>query len=475
MVKALVVLVVVAGVLPQAHADGIVLESWVKQRSNDADRLLSPVLDELAKRRFVAGPEAVGRQFETKVSRPTASLTMPPDFVERVERGHSAWISGKFDDAIQILTPLVDAAHANPALLIQNQQLRERLQRALIAIALAEHRRGDPATMRTMFAEIVRSYPQAELPRSIYGPEASQQFEAVRKQVAAQPKGRLTIDGDPTMAVFINERFERVGGIKNLELPPGEYRIVGQVGDRTSRIYRVEVEAEHDATVAIDVAFDAAVHSSPQWSGLVFDSVPAKKQFESKYAVRFARATGGNAVVVLTMEIIDSKRTLVGALLNMETGRDIRRASITLDPDPPESRLRQLGRFLAGESDVKGLEAVVMDRPLAAVATPDARDDGAPSRGIGPWPLVTGGVALAAFAVGGALHYYNGKCTTAERPGIPCEEEYKFAGPGWAAIGAGAALTGVTVYLVVRSREPASKMAVIPSRDGVMAVLSGAF
>src|SRR5512139_2599702 len=68
-------IVVLAAMLFAASAsaapDGVVVESYTGQRPEDANRLLSPVLDELATRGYVAGPEVVGRRFEQKISRPS--------------------------------------------------------------------------------------------------------------------------------------------------------------------------------------------------------------------------------------------------------------------------------------------------------------------------------------------------------------------------------------------------------------------
>src|ERR1700690_599798 len=95
-----IALVVVAATAraASAGAGGIVLESYTGERPDDATRLLSPLLDELAKRGVVGGYDVVGRKYEAEVSRPTSSLEgLPPDFADRVERGHKAGIEGKFE------------------------------------------------------------------------------------------------------------------------------------------------------------------------------------------------------------------------------------------------------------------------------------------------------------------------------------------------------------------------------------------
>jgi hypothetical protein len=139
--------------------------------------LLSPLLDELAARGFVAGPEAVGRRFEQLGSRPAMIANGLPDgFADKVESGHKAWVGGDFDRAIQILRPLVDAAHASPGAFAQNQPLRDKLLKALIALALSDLRIGDRSAARNVFGEVLRSFPEAQLSRATYGPEAFDAF-----------------------------------------------------------------------------------------------------------------------------------------------------------------------------------------------------------------------------------------------------------------------------------------------------------
>src|SRR5262245_58193393 len=131
---------VAAVAMPRARADGIVIERYVGQRPDDATRLLAPLHEALATRDFAAG-DAPGRKYEAAVSRAALTKTgLPPDFEDAVERGHKAWISGRFDEAISALAPLVDAAHANAGAFAQNQPLRDRVLKALIALALAQQR-----------------------------------------------------------------------------------------------------------------------------------------------------------------------------------------------------------------------------------------------------------------------------------------------------------------------------------------------
>ena len=92
-----IIAILVIGLASVAHAapdNGIVLESYTGERPADANRLLSPVLDELANRGYVAGPDVVGRRFEQRVSRPSQVGGLPAGFSDQIEQGHKAYIRG---------------------------------------------------------------------------------------------------------------------------------------------------------------------------------------------------------------------------------------------------------------------------------------------------------------------------------------------------------------------------------------------
>lgn len=473
----LVVLIAVLGATGPVHAEetSIAIEAYTGERPAEATRIVSPVLDELAKQGFRAGPEAVGRAYEAKVSLPSAGPEgLPVDFGDQVERGHKEWIAGKFEEAVAVLTPLVATAHANASAFARNQDLRDRLLKGMIALGLSQGRLGDRAGMRETFAEILRTFPGAAVPRA-YGPEAYALFEDVRKHVSTAGRGRIVIDPAGSDAVvFVNETFVNVGPTTKADLVPGIYRVFVQRGARASRIHRVRVEANKETTITFDPAFDAVVHSSPGWTGLVFRTARERVKSEPAFAARLARGLGASRVAVVGIDHARGRGVLVGALVDTRSGRELRRATVALDPDPPAQRLRALARFLAGDGTVEGLDVEL------ALGGADGSADGADAvserdsvtRGSSPWKWVTGGAAVVAIGAGVALVMLDGSCSVADpAPGIPCPKPYATAIPGYLSIGTGAVLGGVTAYLFLRKddRGPARHAYVIPTEHGAMA------
>lgn len=475
-------LVVIAVMLCAASAsaapnDGIVVESYTGRRPDDANRLLSPVLDELANRGYVAGPEVVGRRFEQRVSRPSVVQNgLPADFADQVDRGHKAWIAGQFDQAVKLLTPLVDAAHASSGAFAQNQPMRDKLLKALIALALSHRRIGDQDSARKTFGEILRSFPNAQLSRGVYGPEASNLFEDVKKEANAAGKGTLVVKAtSETAVVFVNEQFTNTGGAARVEVLPGEYRVFVQVGKQLSRVHRVMVTANDEASVTIDAGFDAVVHSSPTWSGFEFADDGSRDKLESVYAAAFANAINARGVVVIGIDTNRGRPVIFGALVSLMNGGEIRRAYIPLDPDPSVDKLRALGRFVAGDNAAPGIEieragdinSVPPGGTGAGVQIGDLGKSGGSGRW-GGWKWLTGVVGVAAMGVGAYYLSVDGDCADEA-----CTYYRESSLGGWSALGGGAVFAGISVYLFVtadREAPPArSATYVVPTRGGAYA------
>lgn len=336
----------------QARADdeGVVIEAYTGARPGHAARLVAPVLEALADHGFVTGVHAVGRRFEQRASIPSAAPDgLPADFADQVERGHKAWITGKFDEAVGTLAPLIAHAHANAAAFTQNQVLRDRLKKGLIALALSQHRSGDSAATRVTFAELLRTFPGATVARAAYGPEAYALFERLRADIEAEGRGRLTIKPrDGEAVVFINESFADVGATTKTDLMPGTYRVVLQLGKQRSRTHLVTVNANNETTLEIDPGFDAAVHSAPDWTGLVFRDARERGRLEATHAAMFGRAVNARTVAVVGIAGVDGKLAVTAARIDVGTGREVWRSRLELSPAPSVAQLRALGRALAG-------------------------------------------------------------------------------------------------------------------------------
>ncbi len=466
-----------------ARAGGIVLESYTGERPADASRLVSPILDELAARGFTAG-DTLTRSYEAKVSRPPqAAAGIPADFAAEVEAGFKAWVGGRFDEAIKTLAPLVEAAHANTGLVAKDQSLRDPLLKAMIALALSQQRTGDPGAARGTFAEILRSYPDAQLQRAMYGAEAYDSFEQVRHELNGSGHGKLTVKvADEGAVVFVDELYRAVG-TTTVDVVPGEYRVCVLLDKKPSRSHRVVVHAKEEVTLAIDAHLDRAIHTTG-WTGFQFAVAGDRETHEGGYAAAVANALGATAVAVVGIDQVRGRPAVVGSLVSLQTGREIRRASVALEPDPSTERLKALAHYLAGDEPAAGLEVQTPSAapPPAAEGKPDEGqpepgEPAPPSHRWRGWKWLAGGSAAVALGVGGYLLYEDGRCKGTPPVGRPCNDVYSNSPGDYLVLGAGVVLGGVAAYLFATDRKepPARSAFVVPTSGGALAGFAARF
>lgn len=454
-----------------AHANGVVLESYTGDRPADAPRLLAPVLEELAKRKYDTG-DTVARTYDSQVSRAAQTAKgMPSDFAAQIDTGFKAWVQGRFGDAIKILVPLVEMAHNNSGEIAKNPALRDPLLKGLIALAIAHQRNGDLEEMRANFGEVIRAFPEAQVSRGTYGADAATAFEQVKKDTVASGKGKLTLKlADDTAVVFIDEAYRAVGST-SVDLFPGEYRVVVMLNKQPSRSHIVAVRANTESTIEIDPRLDQSIRTVG-YTGLSFTKAEDRNEYEAQYAAKFANAIGANAVAVIGIDKVNGKSAVVGTLVSLQSGREIRRASIPVEPDPSTERLRALARFLGGEDAAPGLEVKFSheDDATAPVNTGHGHEErpestAAAGRGgrWGGWRFITAGLAVAGLAGGGYATYLDGRCNGTPPIGMACRDLYATQPYGYLGLGAGAVFAGISIYLFATHDSGAY---VVPSSNG---------
>lgn len=362
-----------------AHAGGISVESVAGERSKAATAALTEIFKELAQRGYRHGYAEVGKAFEKSGSRPSlVGAGLPSDFVTRVDQGYRLWITGRFQEAIAALKPLVGEARKNPASVITIKEVGPALFKAQVGIAMCHHRLGDDNAAWAVMAELVRSF-DLEVTKGQYGVEAAALYQQVRKEAKATTLGGLTVRAaDSSAVIYINERFARVGEISRIDMIPGVYRIVAQLGqDKLGRAYDVDVKPGSKVELVVDPAFESAVVTGEAWTGLAFRDRADREQHEAEVAARLGSVLGELGVVVIGVDTRKDRTVVYGALINTNTAKEIRRASVVIDTPPPPGRLKSLVRFLIGEpTSMDGVEVhqVVVRKPppssVAAAAEP---------------------------------------------------------------------------------------------------------
>ena len=459
-----------------AETDGVVVESYVGARPADADKVLAPLIQEMRRRKYQIGG-ALGQDYDARVSRPTGA-GLRASFEAEADTGLKQWAQGKFEDSVATMQPLVDEAQANPTSLIAKPKLRDAYLKALIGLGLSKQRLGDLAAMRDAFDEVIRSFPDSGVARSTYGPQAAADFDARKKQVGLEGRGRLAVKtADDATEIYINERLER-RGFTEKELVPGTYRVVAKLGTQVSRVHRVAVRAGEEKTVQIDPAFDSALQTAG-WAGFSFESPGDSEDHEAAFAARFATAIGARAVVVVSIEDVRGSRALVGALVQLN-GKEIRRASLALAPAPSQERFEVLARFLVGENVTSGID-IELDGAMPVLTGGGAKTGPAPERPTAPrsrwvgWPEITSVIALGAIGVSAYYLSKDGDCKDGST-NPACEPVFETKTGAILGFAGGGVMAALTVYLIVTwpSAPKSTHAFVAPAgNDGAVAGISG--
>ncbi|RMH36333.1 MAG: hypothetical protein D6689_22660 [Deltaproteobacteria bacterium] len=460
-----------------AHAGPVlVLESYGGQRPQDADAVLAPVFEELAARGYAVGRDAA-QLVERHVSRSGGALTEEELATARrlITQAHQRWIDGDFADVVSYVERALALYRGAPATIARDQMQRDMVERGLIIEAMALRRLGQEDEAFATMAEYIRSFPDRDVNRRVYGPEAVRLYRDVKSELDRQERAALQVTVDePAAVVFVNERFVAVGGADLRDLHPGMYRVYVQFGDAPGRAHFVDVAPGREHSIAVTWALDAALRTRA-FTGFAFADGKARAAHESEFAVRVASAAGASGVVVLGIDGAGGRREVVGTVYSLDKGKVLRSAALTVANGTPPGQLRALARYLAGDEASPGIEVRVGPARSAVVAAAPDDSGGSGRRKLAGVAFALGGIGAIA---GGVLIARDGE------PNCPdsnarCPEVYDTLVPGIGVSAAAAVLLGAGVYLWVTADDDGegggARAGIAPTRGGAEAFVTVRF
>jgi len=458
-----------------AAAEPLVIESYAGARPQDADRWIGTLRDELASSGYPR-PAAVGRVIEKSVSASAGHLPEQAALLAMniIDSGFRMFVSGRIDQATAELDRGLEQFRRNPSAIIGNAPQRDAVMRGQLGLALSLRRQGRQTEATSAMAELVRSFPDKEISYKDYGPEPREFFEQVRGDLGRQGQGAIAIqiDGEQN-SVFVNERYAGVGSMTVRNLLPGRYRILVKSGERFSRVHRLDVEPGETPSISISLAEDQLLQTDEAPHLSVPDEA-SRKIGEARSSLRLARAVGAQSVVVLGLRENGGRRSVVGAVYSVESGRPLRSGAVAIDPTPPSAtKLRALARLLAGDEDAAKLVTPLVDEPIV-----DHRADRPPTtRPFRTWKWLTLGAGLTAAAAGVTLFVLDDSDRSMGEERQPEARETRTAGIITGSVGA--ALIGVGIYMFMRDRrdqhDGASTISARPESGGASVVWTGRF
>lgn len=468
----LFVLATLGGPAHAGTSDGVVVESYIGTRPADAGATITPLLNELAQRRYSIDQD-VSRRYEAGVSHSAGTVTLPTSFDADVARGTKLWANGSFTDAVAVLSPLVEAARAASGSLIGNKKGRDKLMDALIVLWLSYDRLGDRLQADSTFGELLRTFQTPSVNGGLFGQGAVAAFQQAQKAAANAPKGKLVVQvADQKSEVYINEQLASTGTTAR-DVLPGTYRVVVQLGRARSRTHEVTIKPGADVILEVDPEFDQIIRTGP-WVGFEFIGATQRERLEGSYAAAVAEALQEPSAVVVGIDATPASGPVLFGALILRNGQEVRRARLALSPAPSAERLSDLAGFLVGDkkANTAGLD-IQLDGALPAGGRggssiggpgPGPRDSGG-TRWRG-WPWLTGIAAVAGLGTGAVLLVLDGTCPGGKTD-MNCPDLYSTSTPGYLALGGGAVFAAITVSLIISAPDKPSKTAfVAPTADG---------
>jgi hypothetical protein len=536
----------ILSVAPSAssHASTIVIESYVGERPAEANDYMPIMLDELSQRGKRVGVDEVGRPLEAIHSRPAVSGD--PAAIEELmprlaESGYQAWLDGNYRVTIRDLGRAVELARDAPGAIIENKDRRMHVGSAMVGLALAYKRCGQTpvkcalseanaaeyldAAQRWM-TEVVGSFQESEVDVTNYGPEALELYRKVRQSVRARAAGGsllVTVD-DAGAMIFVNEGYTGLGKVALGNVWLASCRVLVRKGSSPGRVFRPSIVPGEPTRLHVSWAFEAALHTSPRWAGLLFGDEASREEYEVPYGTRIARLVGADTVIVLTIRAEKGRRALAGAVYGANGTALPRTADIALEPiEPSPKRLRAMAAYLAGDIDripgdpsstghARGQlswrrisQVIIGIGALAAagsaawyLASPD--DDHTLPAYVDRKTVAVGVFVGSAIAMGGGVSLYSHR---SRRAGVMlgvgvaallsgamlyATDQDEYRGLGWVretyrdsatsglvAGGAGLALTGVGIWLLRRAHHAPATPIVFAARDHRLLGWSGRF
>jgi hypothetical protein len=185
-------------------------------------------------------------------------------------------------------------------------------------------------------------------------------------------------------------------------------------------------------------ALDASLRTDTDYVGFVFADEQARRDLEPVYASSVARRIDATGVVVVGIRRFRGRRSIVGTVLDLDSGKSVRTGAIAIEPAAPSTAdVRALAAFLAGGRAARG------------VIVEQARGNTGPTSSTSRWPWLAIGGGVLALAGGVTL-------VAIDDPEIQDgarQETFRDSRvPGLVLAAGGAVVTSVGAYLLWRNR-----------------------
>ncbi|MCC6993050.1 MAG: hypothetical protein IT370_00335 [Deltaproteobacteria bacterium] len=253
-----------------------------------------------------------------------------------VDHGFRTFQQGQFVEAIAEINRALAGFAAAPATVAEKQELRDTILRAHVGLALAHSRLGQTQQVSTVIGELIRLFPDREVSRREYGPEALQLVKQVRAELDGGLRGGIHVEvtDDPGAVVFVNERYISVGKADLGSLIPGTYRVYVS-GRRRGRVHLVDVKGGETASLRVNLEAEALLQVSDTRVALIFPTQDDALQGLVRVGSAVRDWLGAERVILLHTQRIEQRRLLVGVLLESGADKPVREGAVLVGAAQP--------------------------------------------------------------------------------------------------------------------------------------------
>lgn len=472
--------------VPVQAAPVLLLEAHRGLRTEEAARLLEALREPLERHGAVVLPERIAALDNEVLPLPARwddTLTAA-ELTARLEAGVRSYLLGRFRLAAQQLEAALAAAHRNPLLLVADTSSRQWMTQALVSLALARSRLGDPPRAAEALAEQIRSYPELPVTHAAFGSRGDALYTQTRRALESEPRGGLMVDvSNADARIYINEVGRGRGGAFASDVLPGAYRVLIVLHGKARR-YRISVHGNAQTRLLLDWDEESRFALGRDWAGLELVGLSAA---EAEAALR-SRARRLQFHDALYVGIAPGPRggALWGAVYQRGTGRKLRQVQLPLAQLGPRQLEQFAAALLAGDlvetapAEVAATVARATLSPHRAGAMPapaagndrNDRNDRRVPRILG-WAFV----GLGMLAIGGGISTMVLQEPTCTPSGI-CQKDPAVAAWAAASIASGLVSCGVGALLVLDARRPPTARALLslaPTSDGALAIAAWRF
>lgn len=299
---------------------------------------------------------------------------------------------GDYEGAVRSLTAVITDLEKMP----DGADAFGQWKRAVMRLARAQQSLGRKGDAEETMRRLLRAEASIKADPELYPPSFQRQLDEIRKELAAQPKHKLTVKGPKGTRVYIEGR--EVGDAPvTVSLPPGKYRVSG--AQRDLRVTAGSYDLSNEDQVAV-LDFTLVEMFRPDAG----PGLAAPLANRAKAIVTAGAALQLDQVLATTIAIDGDVRFLVGTIYDVRRGMIVREGRLRLQGQTvPEGGLRALAGFLiSGQSSnlvISGAEAKSINAPPAAVKV-SARPAGKGGGEVLGWSAIgTGAVTLGLAGV----------------------------------------------------------------------------